>query len=181
MADHSPILFYRAEEIYSQWYLAPFRIDGLQFNCAEQWMMYAKAKLFEDTGAMEAILETSTPRTQKAIGRQVKNFYRSLWDRYAKQIVYQGNLAKFSQNQTLQDQFLATEGQFGEASPYDAIWGIGLGQSDPRIRNPANWGNNWLGKILTLLRDRMRTDPNHRLGPTDSLASMSLPEALKWF
>ena len=33
-----------------------------------------------------------------------------------------------------------------EASPYDTLWGVGLGANDPRIEDPRNWrGENWLG------------------------------------
>ena len=33
----------------SQWYPSVFLIDGTIFNCAEQWMMWSKAKFFGDT------------------------------------------------------------------------------------------------------------------------------------
>lgn len=41
-----------------------------------------------------------------------------------------------------------------EASPYDTIWGIGLSEVDPRRMYPEEWlGTNWLGEVLTKLRD----------------------------
>jgi ribA/ribD-fused uncharacterized protein len=40
-----------------------------------------------------------------------------------------------------------------EASPYDKIWGIGLGITDPRNQNPDNWtGENLLGFALMEVR-----------------------------
>ncbi len=50
---------------------------------------------------------------------------------------------------------LATEGTLlVEASPYDKVWGVGLGEDDPRIKDPKNWkGTNWLGEVLTKLRE----------------------------
>lgn len=49
------------------------------------------------------------------------------------------------------DQILA------EASPWDTIWGTGLRQTDPNIRNPSMWrGQNLLGKALMNVRDVLR-------------------------
>lgn len=43
-----------------------------------------------------------------------------------------------------------------EASPFDRVWGVGLGADNPRIDDPASWrGSNLLGKILTKLRDEL--------------------------
>ena len=38
----------------------------------------------------------------------------------------------------------------------DRLWGIGLSSSDPRAMNRDQWpGKNWLGQILTEVRDEM--------------------------
>jgi ribA/ribD-fused uncharacterized protein len=43
-----------------------------------------------------------------------------------------------------------------EASPSDNIWGIGLSESNPDAYDETKWkGTNWLGKVLTKLRDDM--------------------------
>ena len=43
-----------------------------------------------------------------------------------------------------------------EASPRDRLWGIGLGASNPKAQNPAEWrGKNLLGKCLTEVRDKL--------------------------
>jgi hypothetical protein len=45
-----------------------------------------------------------------------------------------------------------------EASPYDRIWGIGLGEEQARITPPEQWlGTNWLGEVLTKLRDDLKS------------------------
>ena len=68
-----------------------------------------------------------------------------------------GNRAKFTQNEELKTQLLATAGTtLVEASPYDKIWGIGLAATDPRAEDPTQWkGLNLLGKILTQLREEL--------------------------
>lgn len=39
------VFFWRKESPFSQWHPAKFTIDGLTFNCAEQYMMYNKASM----------------------------------------------------------------------------------------------------------------------------------------
>lgn len=149
--------FYRSESPFSQWYPANFYIDGHQFNCAEQYMMYCKAVLFKDVTSSQLILRTQTPREQKELGRKIRGFDKAIWERNCKAFVYEGNYEKFSQNKDLLQILLDTKGtSLVEASPTDRIWGAGLTEDDPRILNRATWrGTNWLGEILTELRDNL--------------------------
>jgi ribA/ribD-fused uncharacterized protein len=44
-----------------------------------------------------------------------------------------------------------------EASPVDAIWGIGLAADDPKVMQPELWpGENLLGFALMVVRERLR-------------------------
>ena len=140
---------------FSQWQKAGFTENDVEFNCAEQYMMYHKAVLFNDMETAQEILKKSNPRDQKALGRQVKNFNKEKWDQYAKKIVYKGNYLKFSQNPELLNTLLETVGTtLVEASPHDTIWGIGLAEDAPEASKRAKWrGTNWLGEVLTILRD----------------------------
>ncbi|MGG1518248.1 NADAR family protein [Paenibacillus oryzisoli] len=147
--------FYRTESPFSQWHPALFEINGISFNCAEQYMMYQKAKLFKDEEIAAKVLSAQTPREQKELGRAVRNFHRDKWETHCKQFVYEGNYAKFTQNQQLLEKLLATQGTtLVEASPTDCIWGVGLLEDDPLILNRVTWrGTNWLGEVLTNLRE----------------------------
>lgn len=67
---------------------------------------------------------------------------------------------KFHQNENLKKQLLDTkyDGKiFVEASPYDKIWGIGYKESEAE-KNVDNWGENLLGKILTELRNQLKSE-----------------------
>jgi ribA/ribD-fused uncharacterized protein len=144
----------------SQWYMSPFRIDGVRYNCCEQYMMAEKARLFGDLAAMAKILASKSPREQKALGRRVANFDADRWSAACRDIVYRGNLAKFSQNEDLRAKLLETGSKrIVEASPLDPIWGIGLAADDPRAMDPSQWrGTNWLGEAIMRVRQELRKE-----------------------
>lgn len=156
------ILFWNG--IYSQWYQAPMTIDGVTYNCCEQYMMHQKALLFSDFEVAEKIMKADHPRDQKQLGREVKGFNKSVWDSACIRIVYKGNYAKFTQNEDLKHQLLATENDIlVEASPYDTVWGIGMGEEEPGIENPANWkGLNLLGWSITLVKKELQSQESRK-------------------
>lgn len=119
--------------------------------------MAAKARLFGDGDTLAKILESSDPKTAKALGRTVKNFDSDVWTANARRLVTEGNIAKFGQNQELRTFLLATGNLvLVEASPYDRIWGIGLMADDERVKNPGTWqGQNLLGFALMDVREQL--------------------------
>ena len=101
--------------------------DLVDYTCAEQFMIASKARLFGDDSALSAILATDDSREQKCVGRQVRDFNEELWQQQWENIVLQGNLAKFSQNEDMRRALLCTvRRRLAEASPHDNPWGIGL-------------------------------------------------------
>ncbi|MBS0297990.1 MAG: NADAR family protein [Proteobacteria bacterium] len=143
--------------VFSQWHPSTFVLEGLTFVTAEQWMMFAKARLFEDAAAADAILATPDPGEQKRLGQQVRGFDHDVWSTWKVDIVYRGNIAKFSQNEGAGRQLRATgNAMLVEANPRDWIWGCGWPIDDPRALDPGEWrGENLLGRILTLVRGQM--------------------------
>lgn len=119
--------------------------------------MAGKARLFEDYDILEQIHVAPDPKTAKALGRQVKNFDKRTWDNNCVEIVLQGNLAKFEQNEELHEFLKTTDGTIVvEASPRDRIWGIGMGATNENANNPKKWrGKNLLGFLLTDVRQRL--------------------------
>src|SRR5215510_9394236 len=110
--------FWHADSPFSQWHRVRFVVDGNTFTCAEQFMMHGKALLFGDAEVAAKILAAQTPRTHKALGRQVRGFVDARWRAEREAIVYAGNTAKFTQNSDLLAQLLATAGtRLVEASP----------------------------------------------------------------
>ena len=143
---------------FSQWYSSPFTIGSLTYNCAEQWMMYQKACIFGDLETAVNILASTSPKEQKAYGRKIQGFNDGVWNLLCIDIVRVGNLAKFTQNPELGDYLLETDDLvLVEASPYDKIWGIGMGMTDARVEDPKKWkGLNLLGHVLNSVRDDLK-------------------------
>lgn len=141
----------------SQWYPAPFVVQGITYPTAEHWMMAQKALLFKDENAFQQILDTPKPGSAKAIGRRVIGFDELIWIDRRYDIVLEGSYHKFSQHEALR-RFLLQTGKkvIVEASPVDNIWGIGLSQDSSSALNPINWkGTNLLGFALMETRDKL--------------------------
>ncbi len=150
-------LFYKKESPFSQHHPSRFKIDGREFNCAEQYMMYKKAELFEDETMKKKILESKNPMEQKKLGRQVHNFDETVWNAHSVNIVRDASVAKFQQNPHLLKALIATSPKtLVEASSTDCIWGIGMSESNPKAHDKKLWrGENKLGYILTQVRDEL--------------------------
>lgn len=144
--------------IYSQWHKAQMTIGGIEYNSCEQYMMHQKALLFDDEIIADLIMQEKNPKEQKKYGRQIRNFDKAIWEKNCLAIVFEGNLAKFSQNPELKAEMLSTGNKiFVEASPLDHIWGIGLDENAENIDDPSYWlGLNLLGQALTLVKNQLR-------------------------
>jgi ribA/ribD-fused uncharacterized protein len=152
------LLFYGREDVFSQWYPAPFVVDGDEYATAEHWMMAEKARLFGDTEMREQILSTDSPGQATKLGRRVQGFDEDTWGRERFGLVVRGNVAKFGQHEALRQYLLGTgEKVLVEASPTDRIWGIGMSAEHEHARLPAHWrGKNLLGFALMEARRQLR-------------------------
>ncbi|KAH9256353.1 hypothetical protein BASA81_005586 [Batrachochytrium salamandrivorans] len=148
------VLFWELPSVFCQWYSCAFELDGVVYNCAEQYMMAEKAKLFGDLDVRDKILATDNPQRHQQLGREAKGFDNDLWQANCSQIVVRGNLGKFSQSDFLRQVLLNTGTKLlVEASEVDKVWGIGLAPDDALALDRANWqGRNLLGEALMEVR-----------------------------
>lgn len=163
----------------SQWAHYSMTIDGVVYNCAEQFMMAEKARTFNDSETLEKIMLLDPahpdlpqemrnlpwpefPRKQKNLGREVNGFDKAVWELKAQEVVYRGNYAKFSQNAEAWEVLDKTGTKhLAEANPRDPLWGIGLDFEHQDARNPEKWpGKNWLGEVLMKVRAKIREESN---------------------
>lgn len=154
----TPLLFYRERDqfgCFSNFKKARIIVDGQEFVCNEQYIMYMKARLFNDHVIAQKILQTSDPMKIKAYGREIKGFDEQIWTQNREKIADQCNRAKFTQNEDLKKILLSTgDVLIAEASPNDKIWGIGV---DTVVGKDINkWkGLNILGQSLMRIRQEI--------------------------
>lgn len=136
----------------SNWWPSPFVDDsGRRYANVEQYMMARKAALFGDPVAEARILGTDDPAEHKRLGKTVERFDEAVWLQHREQIVHDGVTLKLAQNPHLRHLFIRLPPvTFVEASPYDRIYGIGLGIGHPDLPYEDQWrGTNLLGRIFT--------------------------------
>lgn len=163
--------------IFSNWYIDSKHVLELpiakgepngRFNCVEQYMMVKKARQFGDMITEVKILLESDPRKQKALGREVKPFVEDVWSNAARDAVYPAVYTKFATNKFLSDLLLSTDNKvIVEASPYDKIWGIGIGTDEGvNLDDVSTWqGKNWLGQLTMCARNDLRNGTDSSFTP----------------
>lgn len=154
---------------FSNFYYSPFDVveDGLtkRFTSVEHYFMYCKAVEFSDTEIAKQLLKNqsgSGPQYKK-LGRNVRNYNDSVWSQVRYEHMLNGLRYKFTSNPALKERLLLTGNSIlVEASPFDSIWGIGMGKTT-RNGRPLDWenvthwrGSNLLGYALMELRDELR-------------------------
>lgn len=154
------ICFHKPEEengYLSNWYPSEFMVNGTVFSSMEQYMMYKKAVCFHDKEITDKILATDDVAEIKALGRLVANYNDNYWNGVRQIIVFEGLLAKFSQNEDLKSQLKTTgDTVLAECAVKDRIWGIGLSMKDPDRFEIDKWkGQNLLGYALMMVREQL--------------------------
>lgn len=78
-------------------------------------------------------------------------------------IIYEGLVAKFSQNEELKKRLLYTgNDMLAECAVKDRIWGIGLSMTDPDRHDMSKWkGQNLLGYVLMMVRAKLANNKNN--------------------
>lgn len=155
-------------------FIAPFEIDGVLYNCNEQFFHAQKALTFKDEKTKDNIMKEMNPRKQKKLGRRVHPFDDEQWRRgmfasmartisdclqVAYQFVVNATYAKFETHEDLRRQLLATGNrEIAETSPFDKIWGVGMGRKRAEDYKGEWPGQNLLGKAIMEVRERLRVE-----------------------
>jgi ribA/ribD-fused uncharacterized protein len=141
----------------SNWYPSPFTLNGISYSSMEQYMMHRKAIIFGDDKIAMQILGSDDVAEIKALGRLVSGYDDNLWSGVRQIVIYEGLLAKFSQNPELKEMLKDTGNTIlAECAVKDRIWGIGLSMHDPNRHDRAKWqGQSLLGYTLMMVREKL--------------------------
>ena len=155
------ICFHNPDEengFLSNWYLSEFIIDNQKFTSMEKYMMYKKAMCFNDSEIAKQIIEIDDVAKIKELGRKVSGYNDHIWNGVRQIIIYDGLIAKFTQNEELRARLLATDNaMLAECAVRDCIWGIGLSMTDSKRLDMSEWkGQNLLGYALMLVRAKLQ-------------------------
>ncbi len=102
------ICFHNPEEengYLSNWYPSVFCVGDIEFSSIEQFMMYQKAICFQDKNIANQILDTDSVSRIKTLGRMVAEYNENYWNGIRQIVVYEGLVAKFSQNDDLKKSY----------------------------------------------------------------------------
>ena len=69
-------------------------------------MMHKKALMFNDLESAEKILNSKNPKEMKALGRKVKNFDNSVWDKKKFDVITNANYLKFTRNPSFKEELM---------------------------------------------------------------------------
>jgi hypothetical protein len=154
--DPNTIYFFKASDpetgYLSNFYEAPFEIDGLTINTVEHYFQASKFGLKSETGL--EIIKQPKARMAARIGRTVtpqtnSEEWHNMWKATKVEVMYRGLYEKFRQNKELCDRLLATgNATIVERSDSDSFWG------DGRKRK----GVNKMGRLLMKLREEFRME-----------------------
>lgn len=161
---HPAIFFHKPDEPYgflSNWWIAPFDLEGIRFCSTEQYIMYKKCEMFGDTSAARAVLATDDPAQQQQIARNAKGYNDVVWKGVRQVVAMRGLVEKFAQNTDLLKQLQDTgDSYLVECAISDKAWACGISLYDKARFDISNWkGSNILGFALMEVRSMLFNVP----------------------
>ena len=151
------LLFHTGWSTFSNFYTAPFTVDGQRYSTVEQYYQVQKAKYFGDSSTVIAMLKVRSPRRCKELGKNIVGFNKADWATVAEGVMFTGVQEKFLQNANARKVLTDTKGMLlAEATQYDNYWANGLAIDDEDNADVGQWpGRNTLGRILMKIRDSL--------------------------
>ena len=163
--DQQTVGFFGEINPLSNFHLAPFCVDGVEYISSEQYIQACKAKYFGDNDTLLKILGSTTSIECKDLSRNIRNYSKSKWEQVAGNLCHPGIRAKFEQNPLVLNTLLTKTGEkrIVECAS-DQLWGTGLPLSDPDCLDRSKWiSQGILGQILEDIRNKFKeADRCHR-------------------
>lgn len=147
-------IVYRGDRsIYSNFFPAPFNLEGEDYAHVEQFFQYKKALHHKEFETAERILKLSNPWRIKVLGDNIEA--NDAWNAIRMKTLYKAVSAKFRQNWPLHDELLRSKGLKLYEATTDLYFACGVG-FDTKKWNTMDWaGENVAGMIVMKVRDEL--------------------------
>ena len=134
----------------SNFHIAPFTVDGIEYISSEQFIQAKKVEYFNNGSAYDRIMGSSNILDCKKNSRFIKGFDNSKWGDIAKHICSPGIKAKFQQNAELMSILLNKTGYKTVVEcTNDRLWGTGIPLNKSECLDRSKWTvQGILGEIL---------------------------------
>lgn len=152
------VIFFGKDSRFSNHHPSKFVLQNTSYSTIEQYLAAKRATLAGKHDLRDKALASDDPRDAKKVLNALHGDPSDEeWVTKRRDILFDGLLAKFQQNEKLRKYLLSTEQRtLGEASRNKA-WGIGLTLTDNGRLDTRNWtGENLLGITLMEVRERLR-------------------------
>ena len=144
------------EDCFSNFYSAPVTIDGVVWPTTEHY--FQAMKFSPDSAAMELVRAAERPADALSLGKSRDLPFRADWDTVKVGVMRKALAAKFTQHEACKAVLLATgDVHIVEHTRGDSVW-ADAGKPWNRYKPDENAGTNFLGVLLTELRDRLRAE-----------------------
>ncbi len=151
------IFFFSGGTLLSNFKPSLFKVDGVNYTHAEQYIQQQKALLFKRPDVAKEFMTATIPIVIKNLVSKLPTFDPKLWEEKSPDIGYTAVLHKFRQNPELLKDLISTRDKtLVEAAPYDRVWGIGFHKDDGNIiTKKRTWGKNLQGGNLMRVRSEL--------------------------
>ena len=157
LQNEQVIIFHGRESPFSNFYQAKFQVGDHEYTDNEMFYQSRKAEYFNDEHLAAKIRAAKDPLDSYKLGWRVKGFNEKRWAAAEQGVMFDGAIAKFSQNPNLRQQLLSTDEKILAESSSDMRWATGLPLHHASAFDQSSWrGENNLGKVLMLVRDRIK-------------------------
>jgi ribA/ribD-fused uncharacterized protein len=168
-----------------EYHSTTYESDSITYQSVHQAIYCELARLFGDKTRRLQFLQAKTADEIVYSLEDVRNpeQNREKWNEHLRKLIYEVNLLKFRRYPELAAKLLETKNaMIGAYEPGDRLIGIGIPIESTDSKDPANWGENVLGKALMNIRELLRSEQANpvEMGKKPSRASASaepVPEA----
>ena len=138
---------------YSNWSKSAFTFKEKEFICIEQGYMYNKAVINGAPVAAQQISCITDPREIKRLGSAITVSDREQWDAIKGNLMLELVRAKYTQNEALRRELVATGNRTLGETGKDTFYSIGIPLTHTDVLNCRKWkAGNKLGKALETVR-----------------------------